>query len=66
MRKTLEIILAVVAGTLVNFHRRRMGFVTDVDSEVWQIEFGAREEYKCWLVLIKNQKFPIAKRIDLW
>lgn len=31
------------------------GFVTDVDSEVWQIEFATKEEYKNWLGQMKER-----------
>lgn len=30
------------------------GFVTDVDSDVWQIEFATQEEYKSWLGRMKE------------
>lgn len=30
------------------------GFVTDADSDVWQIEFATKEEYKSWLGRMKE------------
>ncbi len=30
------------------------GFVTDTDSDVWQIEFAAKEDYKSWLDSMKK------------
>lgn len=30
------------------------GFVTDIDSEAWQIEFATKEEYKSWLERMKE------------
>lgn len=31
------------------------GFVTEVDSEAWQIEFATKEEYKSWLDRMKER-----------